>query len=923
MAVKREYLKRVTIENRIMLLLFDHQGRKDDYSVPEVLSQGGMSKEMDVRQNNISRTLQELYSKGLIASRSSHVTGRQRRRKVYYLTEKGSSHVDDLMDVLSGKLVLVKTKNGDMEEWTLDRFISYLSRQMSRKFSLYEVISYHLDGNEADLTLSGPTEGVPRQVIPSLPVVEDFYGRKEEMSLLEDLINAEGPEMMLVLGIAGQGKTTLVSHFLKDHFIKRFNWIPCNRWMRPLTFLNGCASHLKGFGADSLSRYLKLSSIVDHRRGAEEMVKDLSSSGTVLVLDDAHRINDEMSDFMRLLKEVLFTSGITAKIMLISRERPDFYTRTEIMMKERMMEIELGGLDRSSVGKLLKDVDIPDEEHDIIYSLTNGHPLALSLLKASPGLDPTDLKSSLDRFLDEEILSSLDRLERSVLELASVLEDPVRMDCFTSIKGVNTDNVNSLRKRMLLRDYSDGSMDLHDAVKDTVSSSLSPERLIHYQKIALRYYSKRSRDNDLLNYLQLCRELGRIDEAIGILSDYGEYLLGKGFPLVLETLGDLMEEDLERPTRVRMLLLVSEADRLSGDRDGSRSALREAAVLCEDLYQGDEAEGMVLMSRILSRLAELHLVEGKGMDTYERSLKLVKKAGIPKEEGKVLSNMGCAYMGIEEFELALDHLGRALNIFEGLGDHRGASICRLNMGEVYQQKGNLARALKEYLQTLKETSSQGLDRVQYQAMYRAGKLYMMVMQPLDARGYLRSSLSGYIAIGDLEYAEKVLVQFVSSSIKSESREGAVRTIKRSKRSLVRTDRLSSFFIGRTRTERSDQIIGWFSAFLGILEGGPIPADEISGILNEMGPRKALGMLREVSYSLSRDFKGPDSSFLNAILKQERVKGPLLLEAHVLLAFTYDKGSSMWKTELRKALKTARDHKLVDQIDRLRTILSSI
>ncbi|MFO8050319.1 MAG: tetratricopeptide repeat protein [Thermoplasmatota archaeon] len=924
MAERKDYLKRVTVENRILLLLFDHRGKKDDYSVPEVLSQGGMSKEMDIRQNNISRSLQELMSKGLVVSRSSHVSGKQRRRKTYHLTDKGCSYVEGLIDSLSGKIVLVRTKSESLEEWTLERLISHLSRQMSRKFSVYETITDHLDGNEADLTLCGLAgRGMPRYT-PSLPVVEEFYGREEEMSVLDDLMDMDGPGMMLVLGIAGQGKTTLVSQFLKDRFITRFHWVPCNRWMRPLNFLMEYASTSRARGSDRLSSYLKGSPMVNLRSAILVLLEDLSVSGTLLIVDDAHRMNEEMSDLMRLMKEELFSLDFKAKIMVMSRERPMFYSRTEIMMKDRMMELELTGLDRGSVGSLLRDIDIPDEEHDLIFKLTNGHPLALALLKASPDLDPTDLRSSLDRFLDEEILSSLGREERFVLEMGSVLDDPVKMDCFTSLENVEPEHVNSLRKRMLLRDYSNGTMDLHDAVKDTVLSSLSPKMKVRYQKKALDYYSKRSSDTDLLNHLRLCRELGMVDETVSILTDYGEYLLGKGYPLVLDTLGEIMEADLERSTRVRMLILVSEANRLNGDNDASMEALREAALLCEGLYQSDETEGMVLMSRILSRFAEAHLLQGvsrEGMRTYKKSLNLVRKAGVPQEEGKVLSNMGTAYMGLEEFDLALNHLERALHIFRDLGDHREALICRLNIGEVHERKGDLASALKFYLKIIKETSNLGLDRIEYQAMYRTGRLYMMVMQPGDAYGYLRSSLSGFFAMGDVEYAERILVQFLSSSIKSDKKVDGLRTLKRFRRSLVRSDRIRSRILGRKRMEGADTLMSWLSIFIPVLEDDKVDYHGLVSMLNRLKKEKAQEMLTEISYALSSDFKGPDRPVLNGLIKVDGLNERLKLEAHVLLASTFHEASHEWKRHIRKAMGWAREGNMKEQRERLRSMLA--
>ena len=86
-------LKRVTVPRRIMLLLYDNHKYLDSYEVPEVVSQNGIASELDLRQNHVSRALTELTTDGLIFSRSSHIKGIARSRRVYFLTKKDTEDV--------------------------------------------------------------------------------------------------------------------------------------------------------------------------------------------------------------------------------------------------------------------------------------------------------------------------------------------------------------------------------------------------------------------------------------------------------------------------------------------------------------------------------------------------------------------------------------------------------------------------------------------------------------------------------------------------------------------------------------------------------------------------------------------------------------------------------------------------------------
>jgi DNA-binding MarR family transcriptional regulator len=188
MRKRRSYLKRITLENRILLLLRQYDRYREDYTVPEAMSQGGMAKELAARQNHVSRAITELESKGLLSHRSSHVKNQKRRRRIYFLNEKGNEFTDAMIRGLDEKYLTVRTVEGSIEEWPLKNARRNVSKILERKVAIYEMLSGFITGNELDMGAVGlggktaPGSGRTR------PRVKEFFGREEEILFLEEEI---------------------------------------------------------------------------------------------------------------------------------------------------------------------------------------------------------------------------------------------------------------------------------------------------------------------------------------------------------------------------------------------------------------------------------------------------------------------------------------------------------------------------------------------------------------------------------------------------------------------------------------------------------------------------------------------------------------------------------------------------------------
>ncbi|MGA1793028.1 MAG: hypothetical protein ACMUHM_03665 [Thermoplasmatota archaeon] len=869
----RDYLKRVTVENRILLLLLDHIREQDSYSVPQAVTQGGMSDILSVRQNNLSRELQSLTTRGLLVSRSAHITGHQRRRKVYFLSQKGIEEVNGLAKELRKLFIIVRDQDGEVKEWQLGRLTDLLTDKLHRKVSLHEVVEDVVGGGEADLE---KLLGRERKAPPSgAPMIRKFYGRSEELAMIREAFSREGPLLLSIVSIAGQGKTTLVSRFVSREELRCY-WVKVNRWLTPMKLGSDLGSRLRELGFKAPMDLGTTDSPMDLHEEVDLLVDGLADTGLVLVLDDSHLVSDELASMIRLIRERSIAKRAPTRLVLASRERPRIYGRTEAQIRSDILEVQLEGLDRDSVSSFLLSKGIPKAFHEDYYTRTMGHPMSIALLSMKPESGVEEIGNALERMIEDEVLSKLGPEEMSVLELVSIMEVPVEKDILFTLDGVTRDTVIGLINKLLLREYDNGTVDLHDLVTDSVKPGISAENLMEYRRKAYDHFSKRGRDIDLIQTLHFALELKLMDEVIDLISDHGEYLLGKGYPQLVETV-DLMSRQVRDPAaRVRLLLLRSDSERIRGNLHNARKLLDEASEIALSVraMKGTESRPY-LLSKVLRRSAELKGIEGTGkevLELYLKSLSLVESSGELEEMARVYTGTGMAYLGMREFDRSISHLKKALVLYKDMGNDRGIAEVRTDLGIVYYRKLELANSLRELLQAAKVSREGGFERSRHLAYYWTGRLYMTVMQPDEALPYFRSSLLGFGQAGDIMNTYRSLLGLVSAALKSGENRKAERAIMRMRRefrgglrsilpwvridisSEVRSLEVHSEVMSAALKDRKDLMGHFIGAHLDHLR-------------SEFEGTSILDAVSSFSWALSKHFKGPNMDYIDLLEKE--------------------------------------------------------
>lgn len=269
-----------------------------------------------------------------------------------------------------------------------------------------------------------------------------IVGRRGEQQLLDDALQDEQVRVLVLYGLGGVGKTTLVTRWLETLE---------GRAQRPATLLawSTCAKTHEETSADRLldmlmSRLLgAVPASADPIYKMEQICAALTAQDHVLVIDGIEALLDRsgrftspsLGMFLRRLSDPQRTRGL---VVLTARERI-----ADLHSQLRVRQQDLGGLDNEAGAELLRlrGVRARKRERRRAAETWHGHPLALELIAAesvsrSAGrqLPRWELKSGgVQARIGELLQSYLDSLSATpatvqLLSLLSLFWTPQRLD---------------------------------------------------------------------------------------------------------------------------------------------------------------------------------------------------------------------------------------------------------------------------------------------------------------------------------------------------------------------------------------------------------------------------------------------------------------------------------------------------------------
>ncbi len=504
------------------------------------------------------------------------------------------------------------------------------------------------------------------------PEVKVFVGRKKELEFL-----SSSYPVVIVYGMAGIGKSTLVAKAYRDAFWYRINGDESIEYV-----IWQLALYLNLLGYSDVIEYL--------RGGGKELavIKELTAEGInrtkgIIVFDDLHRCDDE--DIMSFIR-FLASNIENGKLILISREKP------QIGYNEKMLVIHLKGLESRDAYELLK-LKLPNltlDEFTKIYHATFGHPLALLLASEMPDFHG----GNFFEYLFREVYETLKEDEKLMLQILSLFDEPVEYEILKKLSGHNTFlTLYSLLNKGLVERVGD-SYHVHDLLRALLNEVRDIEEKKYYSKY-ISYLLKKNNAKDFLTAFkyairledeELIKKLTevRIREYWRIALDFPTAYLklldrikhipyakkeiariyfNKGFfekalQLWLEA-SDKVEEDFHKFDVIMMLIDVFCE---LGKIDEAEKYMTEL----EEIYLRNAEDPYIRLGYYieLTKIATFKRERERALENAFKELEAVRNYPkvYPELEALVLYHIGYLYVELGELEKASKYYGEGLKV---------------------------------------------------------------------------------------------------------------------------------------------------------------------------------------------------------------------------------------------------------------------
>lgn len=315
-------------------------------------------------------------------------------------------------------------------------------------------------------------------------IVEDeVIGREVELARLRSLLEAEGPRVAHLHGVAGIGKTALLRRFVRETAGEAACWwLDCRDFEPTPEGCVGALAQAAGIEAEGLPALLEA---LAGRAPLGIVVLDSVEAWRLLDTWLCHRLAPRLPDSLCLV--------------LCGRHRPSM----SWVAGERLpppLDLPLAPLADEAAGRLLTRLGLAPAQAAEAARWLHGHPLAIRLaattLQGRPDHRLTD--ASLQRVMDElteRYLADADDGRRRLLEGAAVVRRvtvPLLQALFPDLEA---EPAYATLHRLDVTEASPDGLALHDAVKEPVAHTLrarDPERFLDYRRRAWQALTRRA-----------------------------------------------------------------------------------------------------------------------------------------------------------------------------------------------------------------------------------------------------------------------------------------------------------------------------------------------------------------------------------------------------------------------------------------------
>ncbi len=291
-----------TVNETVLLHLRDYSKFMEHFVVPFSATQDGIAEAIDIARPHVSRAIKELKGVELVFEKKARVENSDRKRKVYFLTGKGTQEIKRLKDGM-----------------------------------LYLEVAYS-----------------------RIPTTPDFTGRKKELRKIKAWANS-GDKVLVVQGALGIGKSSLVSRFAASS-VKQILifWHSVRKTDTAGEILSNLGDLLYTKNNNVLRYYLLSSIDINYDKVVKILGRNLSNA--ILIFDDCEKMSKDVINFVNKMVNTL--SDMTdVKMIFITEDETQLSLKWP--SKDLVHRLKLKGLEMEEVKELLKEKGFSDDMYEL------------------------------------------------------------------------------------------------------------------------------------------------------------------------------------------------------------------------------------------------------------------------------------------------------------------------------------------------------------------------------------------------------------------------------------------------------------------------------------------------------------------------------------------------------------------------------
>ncbi len=548
--------------------------------------------------------------------------------------------------------------------------------------------------NEKELNAVGDSEQPPKN--GNKYEQNNFVDRETYLTKMNDILKLSG-ESVLIWGIAGIGKSSIVKKYLEDKK-NSIIWIDLYEGISELHIMELIATHLSTLNRPYLSTYLSTSDSVNRSVIEKIFYDDVQAIPDLLIIfDNIQYAVDVLSHIYRILNEVMKKSK-KGNLILLGREKASDNIFSSIN------DIYVSGFDLNGTISFLKLKDITNERVvKEIHKITSGHPLLLTLIDNESDLSIID--SNIKSFIDKSINSKLTDTERDLLGKVSIYRYPVPEYTITK-----DDKDKSILKQLIKKGFvyvsNTNLISIHDLIREYFNKYSSEDLKKRWHELAYDHYlnisNKTKEGIGVITYEMVYHAINcdKIIEAKSSLVKHYLNMIDAGLGREMISLVNML---LNKDSNDASLFILHAI--LLETYDEKNNALTEYIKILNVLKkQKMEYDNLLRMGKIHERVAYIYIEMGSidnAKKHFEHCQDIAFNISSPELLVSSYNGLGTVYSSLKKMDTSLEFYKKAIDIAKKIADL--SLECN-----IYNNISNLYLNNKEYDMAM-EYSSKGLD----------------------------------------------------------------------------------------------------------------------------------------------------------------------------------------------------------------------